>query len=73
MDKDTNPSTQLDTHKAERRVEAGDFEVRRAGYNPITDYGGTASMSIMRQIGLMVGLAASVAFGVALVLWSQNL
>ena len=36
-----------------------------------SDYG-ASSMSIMRQIGLMIGLAASVAFGVALVLWSQT-
>jgi len=35
------------------------------------DYG-SSSLSILRQIGLMVGLAASVAFGVALVLWSQE-
>jgi len=33
---------------------------------------GETSMSVLRQIGLMVGLAASVAFGVALVLWSQE-
>ena len=38
----------------------------------MSGYGSTASMSIMRQIGLMVGLAASVAFGVSLVLWSQT-
>jgi flagellar M-ring protein FliF len=37
-----------------------------------SSYGSTNSMSIMRQIGLMVGLAASVAFGVSLVLWSQT-
>ncbi|MEL0068677.1 MAG: flagellar basal-body MS-ring/collar protein FliF [Gammaproteobacteria bacterium] len=30
------------------------------------------SLSILRQIGLMVGLAASVALGVVLVLWSQE-
>jgi len=33
---------------------------------------GSSSLPILRQIGLMVGLAASVAFGVALVLWSQE-
>jgi len=38
----------------------------------MSDYGATTSMSIMRQIGLMIGLAASVAFGVSLVLWSQT-
>ncbi|PCJ50668.1 MAG: flagellar M-ring protein FliF [Gammaproteobacteria bacterium] len=38
----------------------------------MSDFGSTTSMTILRQIGLMVGLAASVAFGVALVLWSQN-
>jgi len=37
----------------------------------VADYGSN-SMSVVRQIGLMVGLAASVAFGVALVLWSQE-
>ena len=30
------------------------------------------SLSVVRQIGLMVGLAASVALGVVLVLWSQE-
>ena len=34
--------------------------------------GGVTSLSILRQIGLMVGLAASVALGVVLVLWSQD-
>jgi flagellar M-ring protein FliF len=38
----------------------------------MSNYGSNTSMSIMRQIGLMVGLAASVAFGVSLVLWSQT-
>ncbi|MCP3674624.1 MAG: flagellar M-ring protein FliF, partial [Gammaproteobacteria bacterium] len=33
---------------------------------------GSNSMSVLRQLGLMVGLAASVAFGVALVLWAQE-
>ncbi|MCP4412892.1 MAG: flagellar M-ring protein FliF [Gammaproteobacteria bacterium] len=37
----------------------------------IDDYGSN-SLSILRQIGLMVGVAASVAFGVALVLWAQK-
>lgn len=51
-------------------------EATATGLAPMTtgvapDYG-TTSMSIMRQIGLMVGVAASVAFGVALVLWSQE-
>ncbi len=41
------------------------------GLAPMGDYG-NSSMSILRQIGLMIGLAASVAFGVALVLWSQK-
>jgi flagellar M-ring protein FliF len=33
---------------------------------------GFSSLSILRQIGLMVGLAASVAIGFAVVLWSQQ-
>jgi flagellar M-ring protein FliF len=33
---------------------------------------GGSDMSVLRQIGLMVGVAASVALGVALVLWSQE-
>lgn len=37
----------------------------------VAEYGSN-SLSIVRQIGLMVGLAASVALGVALVLWSQE-
>lgn len=41
------------------------------GLAPMGDYGNN-SMSIIRQIGLMIGLAGSVAFGVALVLWSQK-
>ncbi|MDI1352710.1 MAG: flagellar basal body M-ring protein FliF, partial [bacterium] len=31
-----------------------------------------ASLSIARQIGLLVGLAASVAIGLAVVLWSRD-
>lgn len=31
-----------------------------------------AAMSMLRQIGLLVGLAASVAIGFAVVLWSQQ-
>jgi flagellar M-ring protein FliF len=33
---------------------------------------GVSSLSVLRQIGLMVGLAASVALGVVLVLWSAE-
>jgi flagellar M-ring protein FliF len=33
---------------------------------------GFGSLPIVRQIGLMIGLAASVALGVAVVLWSQE-
>ncbi|MGB0206053.1 MAG: hypothetical protein ACPF9K_13530 [Neptuniibacter sp.] len=33
---------------------------------------GFNKLSIVRQIGLMVGLAASVAIGFAVVLWSQK-
>ena len=33
---------------------------------------GFQSLPAFRQIGLMMGLAASVALGVAVVLWSQN-
>ena len=33
---------------------------------------GFGSLPIVRQIGLMIGLAASVALGVAVVLWSQD-
>lgn len=31
-----------------------------------------AEMSVLRQLGLLVGLAASVAIGFAVVLWSQQ-
>ncbi len=37
----------------------------------INDYG-TSSLSIVRQIGLLLGVAASVAFAVALVFWAQE-
>ena len=33
---------------------------------------GFSSLSLLRQAGLMVGLAASVAIGFAVVLWSQG-
>ena len=33
---------------------------------------GFSRLPAMRQIGLMIGLAASVALGVAVVLWSQS-
>ncbi len=38
--------------------------------SPVVD--GFSSLSIVRQIGLMIGLAASVAIGLAVVLWSQE-
>jgi flagellar M-ring protein FliF len=37
-----------------------------------TQLKGLASLPLVHQIGLMVGLAASVALGVAIVLWSQS-
>jgi flagellar M-ring protein FliF len=37
-----------------------------------TQFGNFAGLSAFRQLGLMVGLAASVALGVAIVLWSQQ-
>src|SRR5210317_726596 len=40
-----------------------------AGGNWIVGFG---SLSVVRQLGLMVGLAASVAIGFAVVLWSQK-
>ena len=38
--------------------------------SPVVD--GFSSLGIVRQIGLMIGLAASVAIGLAVVLWSQE-
>lgn len=46
-------------------AEEGQAMARRSG-------AAVTSLSILRQIGLMVGLAASVALGVVLVLWSQE-
>lgn len=37
-----------------------------------TAFNGMNSLPLLRQVGLLVGLAASVAAGVAIVLWSQN-
>lgn len=46
---------------------------RRGGFLPQNDFlEGLASLGVLRQVGLLVGLAASVAVGVAVVLWSQG-
>ena len=46
---------------------------RRGGLLPQTDLmEGLSGLGILRQLGLLVGLAASVAVGVAVVLWSQG-
>ncbi len=44
-------------------VKAGDIEAQMNGFN---------NMPFARQIGLMVGLAASIAIAVAIVMWSQQ-
>lgn len=46
-------------------AEEGQSIARRSGAQ-------VTSLSILRQLGLMIGLAASVALGVVLVLWSQE-
>jgi flagellar M-ring protein FliF len=46
---------------------------RRGGLLPQNDFfDGLSGLSVFRQLGLLIGLAASVAIGVAVVLWSQG-
>lgn len=42
------------------------------GFGEGTVLGGMNRLSVVRQVGLMVGLAASVALGIALVMWSRD-
>jgi flagellar M-ring protein FliF len=45
----------------------------KRGLLPQNDFmEGLSGLGVLRQLGLLVGLAASVALGVAVVLWSQN-
>lgn len=46
---------------------------QKRGLLPQNDFmEGLSGLGVLRQLGLLVGLAASVALGVAVVLWSQN-
>lgn len=46
---------------------------RGGGFLPQNDFmEGLSGLGVLRQLGLLVGLAASVALGVAVVLWSQG-
>jgi flagellar M-ring protein FliF len=46
---------------------------KRGGLLPQNDFmEGLSGLGVLRQLGLLVGLAASVALGVAVVLWSQS-
>lgn len=46
---------------------------RGGGFLPQNDFlEGMSGLGVLRQVGLLVGLAASVAVGVAVVLWSQG-
>lgn len=43
-----------------------------SGSSPIAAFDGFNSLSLLRQIGIMIGFAASVAIGIWVVLWSQE-
>ncbi len=67
---DLNASTDLATAENPPDPDNGEHEDTEVGGHPAIR--GMADLSVTRQVGLMLGLALSVAIGVAIVLWSQD-
>ena len=46
--------------------------VKAEEFTPPTSFKGMSELPVVRQIGLLIGLAASIALGISVVLWSQT-